>query len=119
MLVPNYNAFKAGLCTDMEYFKFSYAGKDGQVIKKTKKSLGSTHPFYVIKRPLDPVNGHKRYEFKIYDMYHSGYIHKEVIVENPIEKIKIPSINTWWEDVTGKGTYFREYILFCRQTHQF
>lgn len=115
MIVPNYINYKAGLCTDLEYFKFSYAGKDGEVAKKFTKKLGKRHPFFVIKRPLEPLYGRVRYEFKIYDFHHSGYIEKQVIVECNDEdnKIEIPSLEDWWSKQNKGATHFKDYVKFC------
>ena len=125
MIVPNYNSYKQGLCTDLEYFKFSYAGKDGQVIKRylphsffPKKVTAvlkgkNVHPFYAIKRPLEPLHGCTRYEFKIYDFYHNGYIEREEIVESKEEGIEIPTLTTWYNNKVAHGSHFRDYLYFC------
>lgn len=114
MIVANYTNFKAGLCTDLEYFKFSYAGKHGEVKKKYVQALGRKHPFYIIKRPLLEKN---RFEFKVYDFFHDGVIEKEVIMPIPDLNIKVPSLDTWWDKTLHKP-YMKEYILFCKQTNR-
>ena len=115
MIIPNYINFKQGLCTDMEYFRYSYAGKEGQVIKRyvdLKHHL--RHAFYVVKRPLDNFEKHLTYEFKIYDLYHNGVIEKEVIRENKAEGIEIPSLVGWYEKQICTNTHMKNYISLCR-----
>lgn len=119
MIIPNYINFKAGLCTDMEYFRFSYAGKEGQVIKRKiplKRSKG-VHSFYAIKRPVDNLDPHKSFEFKIYDLFHNGVIEKETITEDPFDDIKIPSLTSWFEHTVKSNTHFRDYLSYCADSN--
>ncbi len=106
---------KAGFNSDIEYFQRLYAGKQGEVIKKTTK-LGPSHPFFAIKRPVDPFQGKKRYEYKIYDLVHNGYIEKQIIEEDPDEPF--PSLKQWFNRQNRGSTHFREYIQFCQDTYQ-
>ena len=108
---------KLGFETDMEYYKFSYAGKKGEVIKRFSRMLGKNHPFYVIKRPIDPLYGKQRYEYKIYDSYHDGYIEKEVFIEDPEEPF--PTINEWFNRHNRGASHFKEYVRFCVDTNKY
>lgn len=120
MIIPNYTNFKAGLCTDMEFFKFSYAGKDGQVIKRNiivDKKRNGKHTFYAIKRPIEPVYGRPRCEFKVYDLCHHGPIEKEVITEDKSEGIEIPSLTSWFMKLVETNMHMRDYIAFCRDSN--
>ena len=108
---------KLGFETDMEYFKFSYAGKNGEVIKRCVSLLGEKHPFYVIKRPIDPYYGKKRYEYKVYDLFHNGFIEKEVLSEDPEEPF--PTIEQWYNKLRRSNSHFKEYINFCFDMRQY
>ena len=112
---------KLGFKSDIEYFKRCYAGAAGEVIKKTVPLLGDTHPFYFIRRPLEPVHGHECYEFKVYDFYHDGFIEKEIIVEdpNPDHLVVIPTLKEWITKQLKKTTHFRDYVLYCSQAHRY
>lgn len=108
---------KLGYKTDLEYFKRSYAGKEGEAKKYILPKLGLNHPFYAIKRPVDPLYGHKRYEFKIYDLYHNGFIEKEVLVEGGDEPI--PTLDEWFNRQKKRTAHFREYITYCIDSCQY
>ena len=106
---------KLGFNSDMEYFKFSYAGKKGEVKKFILPKLGEKHPFYAIKRPLNDKN--TQYEFKIYDLYHNGVIEKEVLVDDGEEPI--PTLTNWFNDTRKHNAHFREYLHFCIEACQY
>lgn len=110
---------KLGYKNDVEYFQRSYAGKKGEVLKKIVAKLGVTHPFYVIKRPIDPLRGFDRYEFKIYDFYHNGVIEKEVITDHKDPEDPVPTIKEWFMNQIKKGTHFKEYIQYCYESHKY
>ena len=116
MIIPNYTNYKSGLCTDMEFFKFSYAGKKGQVLKRYVKALGRGHPFYIIKRPLNDQNTF--FEFKVYDFFHDGFVEKEQIREDKENDVEIPSLTSWWLRIL-RTNHMKEYILFCKDTNQY
>lgn len=109
---------KLGYKSDMEYFKRSYAGQKGEVKKFIVPKLGPTHAFYAIKRPVDPLYGHERYEFKIYDLFHNGVIEKEVLVDNDSDE-PIPTLDEWFNKQRKRTTHFREYINYCIESCQY
>lgn len=78
--LPKYNwyDYKAGRCSDLDYYKSAYGGSGSTVTKHfDPKDTKKDHPFFVIKRNVR-VNfwGEKVAEFKVYDMSR-GLLNKE------------------------------------------
>ena len=109
--VPKFNwyDFKAGRCSDLDYYKSAYGGPGSVVTKHyDKKDSRKQHPFFVVKHG-GKTNfwGEKCAEFKVYDMSR-GLLSKE-------EREDSLSNKEYWNEY--KSTYSHmNYVEFLADT---
>lgn len=109
--VPKYNwyDYKAGRCTDLEYYKAAYGGPGSVVTKHyDAKDLKKDHPFFVVKRAVKTnFWGERVCEFKVYDMTR-GLLNKEEQPESVTNK-------EYWNDYKTSYSHL-SYVDFLADT---
>lgn len=105
-----YFDFKAGKCSDLEYFRSAYGGK---VTKHYAfRDTEHAHPFFLVNRRVDEGRYHY-FELKVYDL-------KRGLIDKKVREHAVTNNFYWNGDDENAGfcdsAYFREYVQYLIDT---